>query len=116
VAEGIYRTTPEGKILLANQAMVNMLGYSSLDELMSRDIEKEGYTDHKMREDFINAMSEYGVVKNWVSEWKKKDGSFIVVRENAHVVKDNTGRVLYYEGTAEDITEQTKAQQKLLES
>jgi PAS domain S-box-containing protein len=116
VAEGIYRTSPEGKILLANQAIVKMLGYSSMEELMARNIEKEGYSDPRYHREFVREMNGKGQVKDWVSEWKRKDGSILVVRENAHVVKDNTGKIIYYEGTVEDITEQRKAEQKLLET
>jgi PAS domain S-box-containing protein len=116
VAEGIYRTTPEGRILLANQSIVKMLGYGSLEELMARDIQKEGYPDQKDRREFVGEMSRRGQVKNWVSEWRKKDGSVMVARENAHVVKDRSGKVIYYEGTVEDITEQRQAEQKLAES
>ncbi|MBI4726989.1 PAS domain S-box protein [candidate division TA06 bacterium] len=116
MAEGIYRTTPEGKILLANQAIVKMLGFASLDELMARDIQKEGYFDPNMRRKFVEEMSQKGQVNNWINEWRKKDGSILVVRENAHAVKDLSGKIIYYEGTVEDITEQRLAERKLAES
>ncbi len=116
VAEGIYRTTPEGKILLANQAIVKMLGYTTLEELMNRDIRREGYIDPVSHLNFIEEMNKKGQVKNWVSEWRKKDGSIMVARENAHAVKDQSGKIVYYEGTVEDITEQKMAERKLAES
>ncbi|MDP2807521.1 MAG: PAS domain S-box protein, partial [bacterium] len=116
MAEGIYRTTPEGKILLANQAIVRMLGYGTLEELMKRDLQKESFMDSGARLRFKEEINMKGQVKNWISEWKKKDGSVLVARENAHGVKDQSGKIIYYEGMVEDITEQRLAERKLAES
>lgn len=111
---GFYRTTPDGKILTANSAIVNMLGYDSIDELLSRDLNDSSmWEPHYPRSDFINAMERHGWVENWESAWTKKDGTIIHVRETARAVRDPSGKTLYYEGIIEEITEQIKYEQAL---
>jgi PAS domain S-box-containing protein len=113
VAEGIYRSTPEGRVLLANPALARMLGYDSTKELMKRNIESEGYPDPSGRKPFLEKMEEEGQVRELVSEWKRRDGQTIIVKENAHAVRDQSGKTVYYEGTVEDITEKSRAAEAL---
>ncbi len=116
VSEGIYRSTPDGRPLMANPALVRMLGYESLEEALARDIEREGYFDPTVRERYKRLMEEQGEVRDFVNVWKKKDGSELVVRENAHPVRDENGRIIYYEGTVEDITAQERVLKALREN
>ena len=113
---GMYRTTPEGKILLANPALILMLGYSSFAELSQRDLEEEGYEPGYERNIFRRQIENYGQVTGLESAWKRKDGTIIFVRESARVARDAEGKIIYYEGTVEDITERKRAEQLLLES
>lgn len=115
IAEGIYQTTPEGKILLVNPAMVKMLGYDSANELMQINV-KAGYQSPADRRKFEKLMEKYGQVKGFEANWKKKDGTTLIVREKAHVVRDDEGKILYYEGTSEDITERKLLEKQLLQS
>ncbi|MBU1356407.1 MAG: PAS domain S-box protein [Candidatus Edwardsbacteria bacterium] len=116
VAEGIYRSTPEGKVLLVNPALARMLGHSSVEEALKRDIQREGYLDAKTRRQFIDLIEKNGYVKDLVSQWRRQDGSELTLKENAHAVKDPSGKTLYYEGTVEDITEQIRAEEEILSS
>jgi PAS domain S-box-containing protein len=113
VTEGIFRSTPEGRVLMANPALARMLGYSSAEELMQRDIAREGYNDVKIRQRFLDQIEKNGSVSNLISEWRRKDGSAMVSNENAHAVRDPSGNTLYYEGTVEDITEKSRAEESL---
>jgi PAS domain S-box-containing protein len=110
---GIYQTTPDGRILEANPALVDMLGYASSEELKQRDLEGEGYAPGYPRSEFKRRIEEDGRVIGLESSWKRKDGSTILVRENARAVRDEAGNTLYYEGIVEDITERRRVQKKL---
>jgi PAS domain S-box-containing protein len=107
---GIYRTSPEGKILLSNPALIHMLGYSSFEDLASRDLEKAGYAPGYGRDEFRSRIESEGEVKGLESAWTKKNGASVFVRESAKAIRDSDGKVLYYEGTVEDITEHKQAE------
>lgn len=113
---GIYRTTPDGKILEGNNALVEMLGFNTFDELKNRNLEANGYAPDYPREKFKELMQNFGEVKGLESAWKRKDGLVIFLRENAKSIKDENGNVLYYEGTIEDITEKKEIEEELKKS
>ncbi|MFA3783256.1 PAS domain S-box protein [Melioribacteraceae bacterium 4301-Me] len=110
---GMYRTTPDGKILMANPALINMLGYKNFDEL-SKINASDVYFDKNSREKFKRIINNEYKVKGMEVAWKKADGNIIFVRESARAVKDADGRIIYYEGTVEDITEKKKAEEELI--
>ena len=112
---GIYRTTPDGRILMANPALVQMLGYSSFDELASQNLEDEKAIIRYSRSRFKENLEAKGEVRGLESVWTRKDGTTMHVRENARAIRAEDGTVLYYEGTVEDITEQKKAEELLNE-
>jgi len=101
---GLYRTTPDGCILLANPALVRMLGFDSFEELAARDLEKgEGGTEYD-RAFFRREIEKNGAIRGWEAVWTKKDGAKVHIRESARAIFDESGRVKFYEGTVEDIT------------
>lgn len=101
---GIYRTTPEGQILASNSALLKMLKYSSVEELQILNLEQKSYTSYS-RELFKERLEREGSIVGLEVDWKRADGSLMTVRENATVVRDDSGKILYYDGTVEDITE-----------
>lgn len=114
---GIYRTTPDGAILMANPALIRMLGYKSLKDLRQRDLKKENnYGDRYPRSRFQQLIESEGEIKGIESAWNRKDGSVIYIRESATLVKDKDGQPLYYEGTVEDISDRKIAEGALKES
>lgn len=114
---GIYRTTPDGQILLANHMLVKMLGYKSLKELIHRDLKQEDhYEPQYSREKFKEKIEREGKIKGLETSLKRKDGSIVYIRESAVLVKDDFGNPLYYDGTIEDITERKLAEKALKES
>ncbi|MGD0035901.1 MAG: PAS domain S-box protein [Bacteroidota bacterium] len=116
---GLYRTTPNGKILLANPALVKMLGYISFEKLAERNLEKDGFESFSQRKEFLEKIEKDGEVNGYESKWTCQDGTAIFVLESARAIRDSKGKTLYYDGTVEDITkrklleEQMRQMQKL---
>jgi diguanylate cyclase (GGDEF)-like protein/PAS domain S-box-containing protein len=113
VTAGVFQTTPDGKFMAANPALVRMLGYDSEDELLGVDVATDVYMDPGHREAWARAMAESGEVRNAELALKRRDGSKIVVLENSRVVRDAEGRALFYEGTLTDITASHEISQQL---
>lgn len=116
VSEGIFISSKEGKPLLANPALIKMLGFETLDEVLERDIEKEGYLDPNERKRFQDIMEKEGKVENFETVWLKKDKTPIYVIESAHALRDDKGYIFAYEGTVRDISERKKNEELIKES
>jgi PAS domain S-box-containing protein len=113
VTIGIYRTTSDGNILLANPALVKMLGYTSFEKLTERNLEKDGFESPSQRKEFLEKIERDGVVDGYESKWICQDGKAIFVLESARVIRDSHGKTLYYDGTVEDITERRQMEEGL---
>jgi PAS domain S-box-containing protein len=114
---GVYRTSLDGRVLMANPALLRMLGYATLAELSSRDLNDE-FEPEYLRSEFKRTLERDGEVIGLESTWRRKDGSIFYARENARAVRDEGGAVIYFEGTVEDVTGRRRAEverQALLE-
>jgi two-component system, sensor histidine kinase and response regulator len=109
---GIYRTSPTGEILLANPALIHMLGYESFSQLFSHNLERDKYLVPE-REAFKREIELEGEVKGREAVWAKYDGTKIIIREHARAIKSEDGETIFYEGTAEDITVQKMFEDQL---
>ncbi len=109
VMEGVYRTTRDGRLLVVNPAFVQMLGYSSAEELY-RISAGSLYWYPSDRETYVHRMESEGEVRNDEYVLRRKDGSMLVVVDNGRVVRDKHGRVTGFEGTIADITERKRAE------
>ena len=98
---------------MANSALVQMLGYSSFEELAQRDLEsKEAYHPEYPRINFKKRIESEKQIVGLESAWIRKDGSTLSIRESATAVHDNDGHVVYYEGAVEDITDRKKIEEE----
>ena len=114
-AIGLYRTTPDGQILMANPSMIHMLGYSSIDELAQRDLEGAGFEPSYSRAEFKQRIEQDDQIIGLESAWNTRRNSVRYIRENARAIRGADGNVLYYEGTVEDITERKRVENELRE-
>lgn len=110
---GIYRTTVDGKIVLANPTLVKMLGFPTFEDLrlISAD---HTYADADARNIFVKELERKGRITGFESEWRTYDGRRIFVRESARAIKDENGRIAYYEGTVEDVTDKKEVEKALI--
>lgn len=118
VPVALYRTDEQGRLLVANDALVRLLGYESLEELLSAmRLVTSAYVDPAERTRWIAEMNTEGLVFDFAVELKRADGSTMWVQDTARAVRDDEGELLYYEGALIDVTAKvaaTKAHQEFL--
>lgn len=112
---GIYQSTVDGKFVTANKTFASILGYGSPESLMESvsNIAQQIYINPKDRQRMINLLKEHDHCTVEV-QVKRKDGAIAWIMNKARAVRDDRGRVVYYEGVAQDITRQKKAEDDLL--
>jgi PAS domain S-box-containing protein len=115
VPVGLYRTTPDGQIRDANRALVEMLGYPDLETLLAARV-GDLYLDVDDRGQQQLLAAERDVVEGVEVRLRCYDDCAIWARDSFRVVRDEAGRVRYYEGTLEDVTERREAEEALRES
>ncbi|MBI1808976.1 MAG: response regulator, partial [Gemmatimonadetes bacterium] len=112
VPVGLHRTTPDGQILDANPALVQMLGYPDRESLL-RVKTPSLYVNREDRRVFRSRIERDGVVRDFEAQFRQRDGTVIWTQANARAVRDEGGRVLYYEGSVQDITARKRAEAEL---
>jgi two-component system cell cycle sensor histidine kinase/response regulator CckA len=110
---GVYRATPEGKLLVVNDALVKMLGYESAEEVLALNLA----TDVFQKGEYTPLMFDQpGTRKQFAkleSHWRQKDGKIIPVEISGRAVRDETGKVLYFEVIAENVSHVRGVEQRL---
>jgi PAS domain S-box-containing protein len=104
IQEGLFFSTPGGRFIEVNDAMVRMLGYSSREELLQIDIPTELYLSPGQQERHSEMIKENGHLRNFAATLKRKDGSPIHVLINAFALYDSLGRILQIRGLMLDVT------------
>jgi PAS domain S-box-containing protein/putative nucleotidyltransferase with HDIG domain len=110
--EGIYQSLPDGRLITANPALADMLGYNSPEDLLATvpDMDRI-HVDGNRRSEFNGQMEAQSIVKYFESQVYCKDGSIIWVMENARVVHHSSGAMLCYEGSVHDVTDRKLAEE-----
>ncbi|MBP6511917.1 MAG: PAS domain S-box protein [Bacteroidia bacterium] len=111
MADGIYKSTVEGKFIDVNPGLVKMLGYDSIEELLAIDIKKDLYFEESERE--VDPVEEDGIS---VFRLRRKDGSEIWVEDRGQYITDDFGKILYHEGNLRDVTSRIRTEQHLHKS
>lgn len=113
--EGIFQSTPGGQLNIANPALAKMMGYGTPEECIRgiTDLSKQAYVNPEDRVRYMMFLEETGIVQGLEVQLYRKDGSIIWASINARSVQDLTGKVLYHEGTIEDITARKTAGENL---
>ena len=114
--EGIYQCAPTGQFLSANRALATMFGYGGIDQLLGPiglNRTRRFYVDPERWDSFLTVIAQTGEVYGFESQVYDAQGQAFWVSENARAVKDVDGRLLYYEGTMQNITERKLAEEAL---
>src|SRR5262249_27963810 len=104
IQEGLFFSTPDGRFIEVNDALVRMLGYSSREELLQADIPNQVYFPPQHRQDLAAEMQQHGVVRNREEILRRRDGSPAYVLINAFAVRDAQDRIGQYRGLMLDIS------------
>ena len=115
VPVGVYRIDLGGRVLDANKALVELLGYGEAKELIGRST-GDLYVEREHREAWQLLMAHEGRVPDFETRVYRRDGSVIWVRSHTRALLDEEGRPSAYEGTMEDITDRKQAEERLRES
>ena len=104
--EGVYQSTVEGRYLDVNPSLARLYGYASPAEMMAAisNIARDVYVQPDMRRRFRGMIEADGEVRDLEYQVRRRDGRVIWICENARVVRNRLGRILYYEGTIRDVT------------
>jgi PAS domain S-box-containing protein len=113
IQEGLFFSTPEGRFIEVNEALVRMLGYDCREDLLAVDITRQIYASPEQREHFRGEIQEHGMVRNYQETLRRRDGSLIYTLQNAFAVRDTRGNVVQYRGLILDITELKTFQSEL---
>jgi two-component system NtrC family sensor kinase len=108
--EGAFVTSLNGTLLNCNEAFVRMLGYSTRDDLLGRNVDSEFYTSADVRAAFRSEVEANNFVRNFEVILKRKDGSLLTALESTFATRDEEGKVDGYQGFLLDITEKKQAE------
>ena len=109
VPVGLFRSSVDGRILDANPALVQLLGYPERSALLSVDV-ADLYVDSEDRVLAQEATGQSGFVRGMEVQFRRYDKSPIWVRISTRVFRDGRGHVLFYEGSLEDISDQRRVE------
>jgi diguanylate cyclase (GGDEF)-like protein/PAS domain S-box-containing protein len=109
---GIYQSTRDGRFVTANATLARMLGYDSVDELLTKNLDRDIYLDAREREELIRRFEPYAYANNVELRWRRKDGTVIWVQLNAHGIRSSHG-TMFFEGFVYDVTERKRAEESV---
>lgn len=113
--EGIFQSSPEGRYLSVNPTMATIYGYESSEEMVESitDIATQIYVDPDDRLHFKECLEQEDCLKKFEYRAYKKDSTIIWVQEDTRAVRDHQGKLLYYEGIVQDISDRKRREEEL---
>jgi PAS domain S-box-containing protein len=115
--DGIYVTTPGGRLLNANPALARIMGYQTPEELINgvNDVAQTVYVDPAVRAEYKARMQRDGMVREFEYQVRQRDGRLLWLSDSATAARDEAGEIVRYEGTVRDITDQKRAEDAIAE-
>ena len=109
---GIFRSTPVGKIVSVNPAILRMYGYESADQLLNVPAIAT-YARPEQRREMLDLLSTQGHITDFESEIRRQDGSTMWISTNARAAYDDDGKMIHFDGIDTDITARKAAEDAL---
>lgn len=111
---GLYRSTPgaKGKFIMANQASARICGFEKIEDFLQTPV-ADLYWEPEKRKIFSEKLIAQGEVSREELLLKKRDGTPFWGAVSAKVVRDESGKIKYFDGIIEDITKQKQAEEAL---
>ena len=112
VPVGVYRMTPttDGELLFGNQALANILGASSVEELTEYTA-RDFYVDPEEQDGHVSQLRSDGVITNEEVRMETVDGKeFWASLSNARVIQEES---VYFEGVLQEVTQRKEYEQEL---
>jgi PAS domain S-box-containing protein len=109
---GICRSDASGKILDANPAFLETLGYTNAEELVGQHVYGL-YADGNQWFELADFLRVSAPFRGVTAEWKRKNGSTTVVRVSGRSVANGDDGERVFELFAEDVTERRALEQQL---
>ena len=113
VQEGVFISTPQGRFLDFNDALLRMTGYDNREELLAVDIPAAFYANSSDRERLKKLLQQHSKVADFEFEMRRKDGEIRTMLESSIAVRDAAGNVTAYQGFLLDITERKQAESEI---
>jgi PAS domain S-box-containing protein len=104
IQEGVFFSTPDGRFIEVNDALVRMLGYRNREHLLQADVRTQICFSPQQYEELAGQMQQYGAVRNHEQTLRRQDGSPVHVLINAFAVRDAQQRIVQYRGVMLDIS------------
>ena len=110
--DGIFQTTVNGHYLNVNPALADIYGYTSVEQMLAqiKNIDSDLYVERDRRQQFQELMEKDDTITGFESQVYKSDRSTIWISENVRALRDDSDKIIYYEGTVEDITQRKLAE------
>ncbi|MEW5773540.1 MAG: PAS domain S-box protein [Thermodesulfobacteriota bacterium] len=112
VPVGLYRSARNGRILEANPAMAQLLGFPDSGSLLGQNM-ADFYESAADRERIIARFGSEDRVMDFESRFRRRDGSVILVRNRCRAERDAEGAIVRFHGSLEDVTEQVRAEEEV---
>jgi PAS domain S-box-containing protein len=112
VQEGVFISTPQGRFLDFNDALMRILGYEDRNELLAADIPLM-FVNSSDRDRLKKLLQDHGTVADFEYEIRRKDGEVRSMMESSIAVRDSTGNLAALQGFLLDITDRKRAEQEI---
>jgi PAS domain S-box-containing protein len=113
VQEGVYVSTPRGRLLDCNDAFVHMLGYEKREELLTLNLDEDIRVDAGQRESFRREIEQQDYVRNFEVTMRRKNGTLLLAAESSFATRDAAGEIERFQGFVLDVTEKRRAEDEM---